>query len=389
LSQDTQGLRVGVVTETFPPDINGVAMTMGRVVDGLVDRGHRVQVVRPRQDGDDGDGFDGRVEHVTVRGMPIPMYKRQKFGFFAGGKLRRLWHRDPANVVYIATEGPLGYSALRAAHKFDLPIVSGFHTNFHTYTGHYKVGFLKPLVERYLRWFHNRTDCTVVPTEEGREQLLQSGYDEVAVMGRGVDVDLFTPERRSPELRAEWGLEPSDLAVVYVGRIAEEKNIDLAARAFLAMREEEPRARFVLVGDGPARERLQRDNPEFIFCGMRTGTDLAAHYASGDVFLFPSVTETFGNVTTEAMASGLAVVNYDYAAGRMYIEHGESGLLVPFDEDEAFVETARTLARDRDLIRRLGRGARRVAEHITWDRIAERFLTICRDSMNGQAEPDR
>ena len=166
----------------------------------------------------------------------------------------------------------------------------------------------------YLRHFHNRGVQTLIPTEELAGQLQALGFLRTQVLARGVDTTLFTQQRRDPSLRQRWGAEPTDPVLLYVGRLAAEKNLELAIHAFARIRQEQPSARLVLVGDGPLASRLQARYPDVIFPGMRIGADLAAHYASADLFLFPSLTETFGNVTLEAMASGLAVVAFDYAA---------------------------------------------------------------------------
>ena len=152
-----------------------------------------------------------------------------------------------------------------------------------------------------------------------RDTLALDGYQNLQVVARGVDTTLFHPGKRSDELRSQWGVAEDGLAVIYVGRISAEKNLPLVLRTFKAMQAVNPKLKLVMVGDGPVRAELQRQNPEYIFAGMRTGEDLAAHYASGDIFLFPSMTETYGNVTVEAMASGLAVVAYRLrGSGRAY-----------------------------------------------------------------------
>jgi glycosyltransferase involved in cell wall biosynthesis len=196
------------------------------------------------------------------------------------------------------------------------------------------------------------------------------------VLGRGVDGELFTPARRSPELRRRWRVGEDDLVVLSVGRLAPEKNIGLAIQAFRAMQQVSPSTRCVVVGDGPQRAALQDAHPDLVCCGVQRGERLAAHYASADVFLFPSETETFGNVTLEAMASGLAVVAFDYAAARLHIAHDEAGVLVPYGEPAAFVAAAARLARSPQSVRRMGRRARESVSAVDWSRVVERFATL-------------
>lgn len=366
-------LRVSVVTETYPPEVNGVAMTIGRLVEGLLAREHTVQVIRPRQHGRDHAYRDGRLEVLPLPGFPIPFYPQLRMGFPASRRLARHWRQTPPDVVHLVTEGPLGGSALATARGLGLRVFSGFHTNFHTYSRHYGVGLLAKPIVAYLRRFHNRTDCTLVPTEELAAELRALGFHGLRVLARGVDTRLFGPERRDPALRRSWGVGPTDPVAMYVGRLAAEKNLQLVLEAYRAVRTVRPSARLVLVGDGPLASRLQAHHPEIVFPGARIGADLAAHYASADFFLFPSLTETFGNVTLEAMASGLAVVAFDYAAAHRHIVHGRSGLLAPRGARPAFVAMARQLAVDPERARHLGQTARRAVADFDWERIHEQL----------------
>jgi glycosyltransferase involved in cell wall biosynthesis len=319
-----------IVTETYPPEINGVALTLAHLVDGLTQQDHTVSVVRPRQQNVDGPSrsYDSTV--TLVPGLPLPGYKGLHLGLPASGVLRRCWTRRRPDVVYVATEGPLGWSAVRAGKRLGIPVFSGFHTKFHSYSKHYHLGWLRPLMLRYLYTFHNRTVGTIVASVDLRDRLQTIGLKNVSVIGRGIDNRLFTPKRRSSALRRMWRASRSDLVVLYVGRIAPEKNLGLAIESYRAMQRVNNAVKFVIVGDGPLRAALQKKHPDLIFCGVHTGEELAKRYASADVFLFPSETETFGNVTLEAMASGLGVVAYDYAAARMHITHGATGVLAPY-----------------------------------------------------------
>lgn len=371
-----QGLRVAVVTETYPPEVNGVAATIARVVDGLRQRGHGVQLVRPRQGGPADTALEDPdlpgPDEVLLRGLPIPRYPQLRMGLPARRALQRLWTARRPDVVHIVTEGPLGWSALRAAAALRLPVVSDFRTNFHAYSTHYGLGWLRGPVMAYLRHFHNRTACTMVPTEALRAELAAAGLQRLRVVARGVDTRLFDPARRSPALRERWGAGPDTPVALCVGRLAPEKNLGVVLAAARTMAAASPQGlRLVLVGDGPERQRLQQLCPEAVFAGLRRGEDLATHYASADVFLFASTTETFGNVVPEAMASGLAVVAYAHAAAGQLIRHGHSGLLTRLDDRGAFCALAAALAADPARVRRLGRQARAAAGQLDWAHIVE------------------
>jgi glycosyltransferase involved in cell wall biosynthesis len=364
-------LRIAVVTETYPPEVNGVARTIGVMVEGLRVRGHAVQLVRPRQNDAD-TAIEGEgLETILKRGLPLPGYPELRMGLPAKGALLRAWGAHRPDVVQVVTEGPLGSSAVAAARLLALPVVSEFHTNFHTYSKHYGLGLFSNLVAGYLRRLHNRADCTLVPTRDMKEQLAAAGFRELAVVGRGIDSTLFHPQRRSAALRASWGAGEHDIVALHVGRLAPEKNLGLVVESARAMQAVTPRLRVVVVGDGPAAAALRSAHSELVFAGMRSGAALAEHYASADVFLFPSLTETFGNVVTEAMASRLAVVAFDYAAARQHLRHRHTGMLAPFGHPAPFVENAKELAADPRLREKLREGAHATARGLGWDRVLD------------------
>jgi len=359
-------LRICVVTETYPPEVNGVALTLERCVNAMRDRGHQVVVVRPGQ-----NGVQSSQDELITAGIPIPGYPGLKMGMPAKTRLRQHWQSWRPDLVHVITEGPLGWSALSLAESMHIPVVADFHTNFHSYGRHYGWGWFSQIIYGYLRHFHNRAQLTLVPTRGMRERLIADGFKRLEVVARGVDINLFNPKRRENELRLKWGLGPDDLAILYVGRLAPEKNLPVVLQAFDAIQKVEPRAKLVLVGDGPARATLETEQPNYIFAGIRRGEDLAAHYASADIFLFPSLTETFGNVTLEAMASGLAVVAYDYAAAAEHITDRESGLLVPYDDTSAFIQTAKTVVQSPSLRNRIRSGAVLSCEPLGWEQVMD------------------
>ena len=335
-------LSVSLVTETYLPEVNGVAMTLGHLATGLSARGHRLMIVRPRQKHEK----VGRLadDQLLTPGIPLPGYGELRFGLPARRTLQQLWTDEPPDVVHIATEGPLGLSALAAARALDIPVISSFHTNFHAYCQHYGIGWMHGGIERYLRWFHNRTQATLVPTTALAADLTRQDFCNIGVLSRGVDMGHFNPARRSAALRASWGASDADPVILVVGRIAAEKNLALAIRAFSAIRALKPQALMIFVGDGPRRHALACKHPECRFVGVRHGEELARHYASADLLLFPSLTETFGNVVSEALASGLPTIAFDYAAAGNLIKNHVNGLKVPPGDDAAFITAAVQLA---------------------------------------------
>lgn len=381
--------RICIITETFAPEINGVANTLGHLVQGLRELSIHVQIIRPRHPA--GAGQEAGLHTDWVRGMSIPGYSELRMGLPSPREIRRQLEAFAPQVIYVATEGPLGFVAVNAARKLRIPVLSGFHTNFHQYFRHYHLGLLTPLAYRYLRYFHNKTQGTLVPTQEQANELSRVGFANMQVLSRGVNAALFNPQKRDVQLRRHWGLDDDDVAVIYVGRLAAEKNIALALQAFQQMKHEDVRVKLILVGDGPLAEKLADENPGVIFTGAQRGEELARHYASADIFLFPSLTDTFGNVVLEAMASGLAVVAFDYAAARSNILNGESGILIPFGDATRFVERSQSLVDEPNLLRQIRQRARLHAETLRWEAIVEQFARQLRgiitgDMQNGSVE---
>lgn len=377
-----RSLRVALVTETYPPEINGVALTLERLVRGLQARQHDIQLIRPRQVAADeapARCSSDPTEQVLMRGLPIPRYPHLRMGLPARRALLALWTLRRPDLVHVATEGPLGWSALQAARKLRLPVSTDFRTNFHSYSRHYGLGWLRQPIAAYLRRFHNLADCTMVPTVTLQDELEELGFERLLVVARGVDTQRFDATRRSEALRAAWGVREGEQVVLSVGRVAPEKNLDLLLRSFDAMRLVNPALRLVVVGDGPGLPALQQRCPDAVLTGSRSGIELAEHYASADIFLFPSMTETYGNVTPEALASGLAVLAYDYAAAAELIRHGDNGLLAPLADEDAFVRRAIDLAASQQQVERLRRRARDSTIAQDWSRICAQVEAIwCR-----------
>lgn len=365
-------LDIAFVTETFPPEVNGVAMTVGRLVDGLRARGHRISVVRPRQ----GKGDAGGEQDLTLPGFPLPGYPGLRFGLPAGRRLARLWRQRRPDLVHVVTEGPLGWSAVSVARQLGIPVTSGFHTNFDRYSVHYGLGWMRPGVAAYLRTLHRRTLATMVPTEALAADLAGEGIGGVRVVGRGVDTQQFVPARRSQQLRSSWGVAEDGLACLYVSRMAPEKNLALVLRTFAAIQAVRPEARMIWVGDGPSRARLQAEHPEQHFAGVRVGDDLAAHYASADLFLFPSLSETYGNVVAEAMASGLPVLAYRSAAAAELIASGIDGISIAPGNEPAYLAAALALIDAPEMLREMGERARQAMQSRGWGAVVERFEVV-------------
>lgn len=368
-----------LVTDTFPPLINGVSRTLRLLAAGLVERGHEVHVITTV-------GADGSLPAVNIEkvpSLPLPGYPGLRLGLASRWFLAERMRALRPDTVYVAVESVLGMSALAAARRLGIRAVSGFHTNFHSYSSDYRLPILKGLAERYLRWFHNRASRTLTPSTTTAAELRTLGIPNVGVMGRGVDARLFHPGKRCRDLRSSLGADDATPMALYAGRVAAEKNLPLVIKAFQRIQQQNPAARCVVAGGGPRVEELRARHPAFHFAGACDDELLARYYASADMFIFPSLTETYGNVVAEAMASGLVTVAFDYAAGRFLIRHGENGFLANFADEPAFLrQTDAALAHWRDAAIRAA--ARKAVEPLSWSDIVVQFE---RELLGGDSLP--
>jgi glycosyltransferase involved in cell wall biosynthesis len=376
-------MRIAYVTETYPPELNGVSLTVERTVRFLRARGHNVELIRPRQPGeaalDEGD-------ELRTAGFAIPVYRELRFGLARIATLGRRFERTRPELVHLATPGPLAWAALAAARSLGIATTSDFRTNFHQYSGYYGMGFLAGPVLGLLRRFHNLTQRTFVPTRAASRELGVVGFHNLTTVGRGVDTERFTPAARSAELRRQWRGEDGPVLLM-VGRVAAEKNVELGLRAFERARALRPGTRMIVVGDGPARARLEAAHPEARFVGVQRGAELAAHYASSDVFLFPSLSDTFGNVVMEALASGLPVVSYAVAAAAEHVDDGVSGRLVAPGDEAAYIAAVQSLTDATRPLEPMRAAARAAARRATWPEVLARFEARLEDTVHALETP--
>jgi glycosyltransferase involved in cell wall biosynthesis len=333
--------------------------------------------VRPRQPGE-------TPAQDRIHGMALPFYQQVRFGVAGPLKMVQLLQRLAPDLIHVATEGPLGWSALMAANWLGVPVASSFHTNFDHYAAHYGFFGIERLAFAYLRWFHNSTRVTLVPSQATRQRLLSDGVERVEIWSRGVDARTFSPDHRDEALRRSLGLESSDPLLVYVGRLAPEKNLMTLLQAFerlrnLASAEKRDRLKLALVGAGPLSGAIENARqPGVILVGEQHGLELSRWYASGDVFAFPSLSETFGNVVLEAQASGLPVVGFDCQGVNEQVTPDVHGLLVSPNEDLA--PALLRLCEDADARKRMGSFARAKAERQDWkpifDELEQRYLSL-------------
>jgi glycosyltransferase involved in cell wall biosynthesis len=266
-----------------------------------------------------------------------------------------------------------------------LPVTSDFRTNFQSYTKHYGVGWLQKPMLAYLRKFHNRTQCTMVPTQAIREQLHGMGFHNLHTVGRGINTHLFNPQQRSDELRQQWRADSDTLVLLSVGRLAAEKNLDLTVRTYKALLQNNRKVKLVFCGDGPYRKKLQADCPDAIFMGMSSHPELAVAYASADIFLFPSLTETFGNVTLESLASGTPVLAFDCAAAKEAITDGLNGWLVGNESSQLYVLRALAISQNLQTIRNARVHTHKSIQQWEWFSIGAQVEQLLRQTLTAHS----
>lgn len=359
-------LRIALVTETWFPQVNGVSRSLEKLVESLVGCGDTVRLFIPRYPE---SCLPSGVSATTFRSMPLPFYPEVLLPFVTPATVAWELAGFRPDVVHIATEGPLGQSALRAALRLRLPVVSSYHTSFAQYLRLYGAGWLEGAAWRYLRCFHNATAATFCPAPSIRTQLIEKGFERVEIWSRGVNSAHFHPGKRDSEIRRRLGIPENAIALACCGRLAAEKNIETLLAAFRQLPSTLP-VHLLLIGDGPLRPKLEASGmPRVIFTGYRRGEELARTYASADLFVFPSLSDTFGNVLLEAMASGLPAIAFDVPGPRDVIRHGETGLLVGAIGAESLAVAMAALIDDPARLTCMAAQARRYATGQNWEAI--------------------
>lgn len=360
-------MRIALICETFLPDVNGVTTTLCRLLEYLQYQEHDVLLFAPHGAPSSYAG----AEIVPLNGMPLPLYPEVKLTPPQPGLTARLQRFQP-DLVHLVGPVVLGAIVPGIVRRLGLPLIASYHTDFGAYSQHYGFGFLKHGVNAWLRWIHNRCRINLCPSRFTMNVLRAAGFRRLRIWGRGVDIERFHPRYRSEVWRVAVGVQPSERVVLYVGRVAAEKRVDLLPEAIRGL----PNARLVIVGDGPFRSELQRRcaGLPVHFTGYLKGDDLATAYASADVFVFPSDTDTFGQVVQEAMASALPVVAARAGGALDLIHHGQNGyLFTPGVVSDLRSRLREVLGSDE---RRLAQGTlgRAIAEQRSWPRVMQELM---------------
>ncbi len=378
-------LRVALASGAYDHIADGVTRTLGRLVGDLVDHGVDVRVFAPTVAT---PAVQAPGTLVPVPSVSIPGRPEYRFALGLWPRQRRLLDAWQPDLVHIATPDVTGVHLLRWARRRGVPSIATYHTHFPSYLAYYGLDRLEAVGWRYLRWFYGRVDRLLVPSESMREVLRAHDVPgSLGIWGRGVDTALFSPAKRSEAWRASVGAGPDDVVVTYVGRLVIEKGLDVVADAFEQLRQRGVRVTTAIVGEGPIRQSLEARLPETRFLGHLDADALATAYASSDVFVFPSDTETFGNVTLEAMAAGVVPVVADATGSRSLVADGVTGRLCPPRDAAAFADAIAGLAMQGDTRQRMAARARAAAERLSWPVVLAMMRAEYAALTNGSTSP--
>lgn len=363
--------RIALFTGAYNHIADGVSLTLNRLVDHLERQGVEVRVFAPTVD-------DPPIDHagtlVPVPSVALPGRSEYRFTVGITPSVRAELEAFDPTLYHIATPDLLGRHALNVAQSTDTPVVSSYHTHFSSYLKYYYLDLFESALWSYLQNFYRQCEQVYVPSTAVADILRDHGITEgLRLWERGVDTDRFTPERRSRSWRRAHGIGEDEVVVTFVSRLVREKGLDVYADVIERLERRNVPHRSMVVGDGPAREELEERLSNTIFTGFLDGTDLARAYASSDVFLFPSDTETFGNVTLEAMASGLPTVCARAVGSRDLVDDGTTGRLCPPGDVASFTQATRRLVEDASRRDRMSTAAFERAQTFRWEAILEKM----------------
>ena len=362
-----RGRRIALFTGNYNHIADGVSLTLNRLVAFMIEEGADIRIFAPTIKN---PALEHAGQLVPVKSIAAPGRPEYRVALGLDRKAKKVLEEFEPEVVHIATPDILGRSALRWAKQRYLPVLATYHTHFASYLDYYKMGFLEKGLWANLRKFYDKCDATYVPSQSMIEVLNQHGLrHNLSVWARGIEQDRFGPEHRSDSFRARYGIQKEDVVVCFISRLVAEKGLSVLAQVAEDLEHQGIAHKCLVVGDGPARKDLEKDMNEAIFTGKLFGEELSQAYASSDIFLFPSESETFGNVTLEAMASGLPCVVADATGSKSLVVSGESGFLARPRDSDQFFEYTRDLILDRKLREKMGRKAQEKSLEFSWDAI--------------------
>lgn len=366
------GMRVAIFTGNYNHIRDGVSLTLNRLVDYLQKNGVEVLVFGPTIPEPAFEHIGTLIEVPSIRMPGRPEY-RITTGFPDEAK-KHLEAFKP-DLIHLATPDILGIKALRWAEKQNIPLVSSYHTHFSGYLKYYKLSIFAPFLWKFLAWFYGKCREVYVPSESMAEILAEKNITTtLKIWERGINSELFNPRKRDMEWRRTQGFDDEDIVVTFVSRLVWEKNLRLFADVVNRLKQKHSNVKAMVVGEGPAQEEMMELLPNAVFTGFLKGEDLAKAYASSDIFFFPSDTETFGNVTLEAMASGLPAVVANATGSKSLVDHGKNGFRASVERSDKFFTLIEKLIVDPELRERMAKASLEKSKKYIWDSINGKLL---------------
>lgn len=364
--------KVALFTGNYNHIRDGVSLTLNRLVGFLLEHDVEVLVFGPTIDE---PALEHNGELVAVPSKRLPGRPEYRFSTAFPEDIKQKVEAFKPDLVHIATPDFLGYKAMKWAQIKKIPVVSSYHTHFPSYLKYYKLSILEPVLWKYLRWFYKNCEQVYVPTPSMASYLEDRKIDsELLIWARGIEMSRFNPDKRSEQWRKEKGFEKDDVVVTFVSRLVWEKNLNIYVDVLKKLMNEHTNIKALVVGDGPAGDEVKKMLPKGVYTGFLEGEELSTSYASSDVFFFPSDTETFGNVTLEAMASGLPCVVADAVGSKSLVDHEQNGFLAPVTDSESFYSYIERLAMDSVLRKKMAETSIEKAKEYSWENINGNLL---------------
>lgn len=377
---EVSDLRIALFSGNYNMTTDGANKALNRLVGYLLAHGASVRVYSPTVANPD---FEPTGDLVSVPSMAIPGRAEYRIPLHFSSRVREDITKFAPNIVHISSPDRVSRQAAAWARRRKLPVACSVHTRFETYFRYYNLSFLEPIVVAWLRKLYRKCDALIAPSESFAQVLRQQrmNYD-IGIWTRGVERDVFNPGLRDANWRRSWGIADDVPVITFLGRLVMEKGLDVFADAIDQLRRRKVPHEVVVIGEGPAGEWFESRLPDAKFVGFQGGENLARALASSDIFFNPSVTETFGNVTLEAMACGLPVVAARATGSASIVKHGQTGYLVAPGAIGLFADDLELYCRDPELRAKHGAAARAETGAYQWDAInqavADTYLRLIR-----------
>ncbi len=365
-------MRIALFSGNYNYVRDGANRALNRLVSYLEKQGVEVLVFSPTTAT---PAFAPAGTLVSVPSVPVPLRSEYRIAMGLSDNIRKQVEAFKPDLIHLSAPDWLGYSALRFAIKKGIPAIASFHTRFDTYFTYYGLPWLDRAFSKYLGHFYRHCERVYAPSESMAQEMRSAKMGrDIRIWSRGVDGSLFSPEKRSLEWRRSHGIGDDEVVMTFVGRLVLEKGLDVFANVSEALTRQGNAHRVLVVGEGPEREKFARQFPAAIFTGFLSGEDLSTAYASSDLFLNPSTTETFGNVTLEAMATGLPVICADATGSRSLVEHGVNGFLCEPTTLQDYTAYAGQLIDNGELRTNMASASQRLSKAYDWDQVMHQLM---------------